>query len=114
VEQKYLRAVQAMMTSSRVQAVGVSEVLWTSEDKTIAGVEDGAVLAPAAVVEVCRAELREELSCHLEAPDGFAIDVGFDFYLYVTSPMPLDDVVEAIRAMGLFVEYGIPSPYHIE
>ncbi len=72
------------------------------------------VVGAEAAVELCRAQLREELCCHLAAENGFAVDVGFALYVYITSPVPLDDAADATRASGLFVEHGVPSPYFIE
>jgi len=112
VESEYLKALRLVLAEAQVASLRVTDLVRSS----IASAASRAIIEDVTVdvegvVAVCRAQLREELSCHLAADDGFSVDVGFDYYLYVTSPAPLNRSLEEIADLGLHVESGVPSPY---
>lgn len=111
-ESKYLEALRLLLSEGQVRLLRVKDVLRSSVATAASSwIADGITLDVQEALEVCRAQLREELSCHLVADTGYCIDVGFDFYLYVTSPIALHRSLDAIRDFGLYVETGVPSPY---
>lgn len=71
---------------------------------------NGAVLGLAALDEVVRQMLREELWCWLEGADAF-VHVGYDYYMYLGVPVPCPRAAELAEKSGLFVE-PFESPYH--
>lgn len=112
VEAKYLDAVRLALAEADVATLRVTDVVRSSISTSNTNwIAEGASVDPEQAVEVCRAQLREELSCHLLDDSGFSVDVGFDFYLYITSPTPLERSLAEIRLSGLYVEPGVASPY---
>lgn len=112
VEAAYLDAVRLVLAEADVATLQVTDVVRSSISTTkTSWIVEGASVDTEQIVEVCRAQLREELACHLAGGSGFSIDVGFDFYLYITSPIPLDRSLAEIRHSGLYVEPEVPSPY---
>lgn len=111
-EAQYLEAVCLMLREANVVNMLISDVVRSSlASPASEWIEDGRVIDLEEVLAVCRYELREELSCHLESTSGFCLDVGFDFYLYVTTPVSSHGVYSRIYALGLFIEEGVESPY---
>lgn len=60
--------------------------------------------------DVCRLVLREILWCKLEAAGGFYLHFGYDYYMYVSSPVRCEKSIAYGRRQGLFVE-EMESPY---
>jgi hypothetical protein len=58
------------------------------------------------------AMLREEFWCRLETNDAF-VHVGYDYYMYVGVPHPIERSIQFAHQRGLFVEHFV-SPYHPE
>jgi len=59
---------------------------------------------------ICRLVLREILWCKLESENGFYIHFGYDYYMYVGSPVLSQKSIAYGRQRGLFVE-EMESPY---
>lgn len=60
-------------------------------------------------VEPIRAALRQEAWFHLDASPRFSVEVGYDFYVHITSAEPGTEVLAEIERLGLFLEPE--SPY---
>ena len=112
LESRYLRAIRLSLVEGSVRLVRVTDLVRSSLATPKSDwITDGMQVDVDGALRVCRAQLREEVSCHLAAETGLAIDVGFDFYVYITSPTSLGRCLAAISELGLFVEEGVPSPY---
>lgn len=70
----------------------------------------GMALPRGAIADVCRLALREILWCKLESGGGFYIHFGYDYYMYIGSPVPSEEAIAYGRRQGLFVE-EMGSPY---
>lgn len=80
----------------------------------LAGYHDGAEVPLALGLELLRAMLRDNgLWCSLEVEGRFAVHVGWDQYVYVSSSEPCDRAVARTRALGLFPEDIDASPYDV-
>ena len=111
VEQLYLAALVALLDDAGRPELLVSDVqLSPSASAAARAVRDGARVTVPDAVEICRLELREELSCRLD-DERFYVHVGFDYYLYLGCERVSPAVIAAIEESGLFVERGVPSPY---
>ncbi|MBO0905547.1 DUF7683 domain-containing protein [Jiella sonneratiae] len=75
---------------------------------TIAPEEDG-ILLRADIAAVCRMVLREIFWCRLEVAERFFVHFGWDYYVYVGSPVPWDGSAD-IHPIPLFVG-ECPSPH---
>jgi hypothetical protein len=73
-------------------------------------VRRGMTLSGGALGDVCRLVLREVLWCKLESKDGFYLHFGYDYYMYIGSPVPSEKSIVYGRQQGLFVE-EMESPY---
>jgi hypothetical protein len=112
VENLYLSAVRQFMEAAGSPDLLVSELqLAPLATPAAQAVQDGALLTAQEALEVCRLELREELSCRLDDDERFYVHVGMDYYVYLGTLNPSSAVVEAIEESGLFVEEGVSSPY---
>ncbi|MCX4564780.1 RNA-binding protein [Streptomyces albogriseolus] len=81
----------------------------------LAGYHDGAEVSLAVALELIRVMLREQGAwCRLETGDVFAVHVGWDQYVYVSSDQPCTDAVARTRELGLFAEPLAASPYAAE
>ncbi|SHG76971.1 RNA-binding protein [Streptoalloteichus hindustanus] len=78
----------------------------------LAGYHDGAQVPLALGVDLVRVMLREAGAwCRLEVEGRFFVHIGFDQYMYVGSAEPCDRAVAHARALGLFPERLVASPY---
>ncbi len=112
VEALYLNAVSLLLEDSEVRQLIVSDVQLTPlASETARAIREGALVSASDALEICRLELRDEVSCRLEDDGRFYVHIGFDYYLYVGSKQVSAAAIEAIEQSGLFVEQGIPSPY---
>jgi len=62
------------------------------------------------LADVCRLVLREILWCKLESTNGFYIHFGYDYYMYVGSPVSSQRAIDYGKQNGLYVE-EMESPY---
>ncbi|MFL5993340.1 MAG: S1 RNA-binding domain-containing protein [Streptomyces sp.] len=77
-----------------------------------AGFHDGAVVPTAVALELVRAMLRDNGAwCRLEAEGAFAVHVGWDQYLYISSSRPCEEALAHTRSLGLFADRLHASPY---
>jgi hypothetical protein len=85
---------------------------WLLADIPIAPsrVEEGMSASDEELGNICRLVLREAIWCRLESEAGFYIHFGWDYYMYVGSPVPSEESVLYGREQGLFIEV-MPSPY---
>ena len=112
VEDLYVGAVRTLLEAAGLPDLRVSELHVTPlATPSARAVLEGAQLTAERALEVCRLELREELSCRLDNDDRFYVHVGFDYYLYVGTAQPDSAAIESIEESGLFVEHDVPSPY---
>lgn len=66
-------------------------------------------------LELVRAMLRDYGAwCRLEAEGAFAVHVGWDQYLYISSSRPCEEALARSRELGLFPERLDASPYAFE
>ncbi|GAB2561766.1 hypothetical protein [Kribbella endophytica] len=76
---------------------------------------DGAVVPVDIAVELVRVMLRENGAwCQLEVEGRFAVDIGYDQYLYVGSNLPCERAVATASSLGLFPVRLERSPYDDE
>lgn len=76
------------------------------EGATLAGTEQKGPIDRA-----CRLNLRELLWCRLSGPDGFVLEFGYDYYMYVTTAVPSEAAPQLGRGLGLYVEKLSYRPY---
>lgn len=80
-----------------------------------AGFHDGAEVPLDIALELVRVMLRDSGAwCRLEREDTFAVHVGWDQYLYVSSSRPCEKALARTRELGLFPERMEVSPYAFE
>ncbi|MER5477751.1 RNA-binding protein [Streptomyces sp. NPDC002734] len=76
---------------------------------------DGVEVSLDTGLELVRAMLRDNGAwCRLEVDDVFAVHVGWDQYLYVSSNVPCSEAVARTCELGLFPEPLHSSPYAFE
>jgi len=73
-------------------------------------VEESMNVSGEALESICRLVLREAIWCRLESEEGFHIHFGFDYYMYVGSPVSSENSGVYGHQQGLFIE-AMPSPY---
>ncbi|GHD08726.1 hypothetical protein GCM10010313_29320 [Streptomyces violarus] len=70
-----------------------------------AAFHDGAQMPLDIALELVRVMLRDSGAwCRLEAEDTFAVHVGWDQYLYISSSRPCEEAPARTRELGLFPE----------
>jgi small subunit ribosomal protein S1 len=80
-----------------------------------AGFHDGAQVLLDIALDLVRVMLRASGAwCRLEAEDSFAVHVGWDQYLYISSSRPCEEALARTRELGLFPERLDASPYAFE
>ncbi|MFF5968382.1 RNA-binding protein [Streptomyces collinus] len=81
----------------------------------LAGFHDGAQVSLDTALELVRVMLRDNGAwCRLEAEGRFAVHVGWDQYLYISSSLPCEEALAVTRELGLFPERLDASPYAFE
>lgn len=70
----------------------------------------GMALSGEALDDICRLVLREIFWCKLESESGFYIHFGYDYYMYIGSPVPSEKAIAYGGRQGLFIE-EMASPY---
>jgi small subunit ribosomal protein S1 len=81
----------------------------------LTGFHDGAEVPLDIGLELVRVMLRDSGAwCRLEAEGAFAVHVGWDQYLYISSSRPSETALARTRTLGLFPERLDASPYGIE
>ncbi|MFE5815939.1 RNA-binding protein [Streptomyces sp. NPDC056479] len=81
----------------------------------LTGFHEGAEVPLDIGLELVRLMLRDSGAwCRLEAEGTFAVHVGWDQYLYVSSSRPCEEALARTRALGLFPERLDASPYGFE
>ncbi|MFE7897077.1 RNA-binding protein [Streptomyces sp. NPDC057424] len=79
------------------------------------GFHDGAEVPLGIGLELVRAMLRDNGAwCRLEVEGTFAVHVGWDQYVFISSVRPCDEALARTRALGLFPERIDASPYDME
>ncbi|MFC8143713.1 RNA-binding protein [Streptomyces paradoxus] len=79
------------------------------------GFHDGARVPLDSALELVRVMLRDNGAwCRLEAQGRFAVHVGWDQYLYISSSRPCEEALAVTRELGLFPERLDASPYAFE
>lgn len=73
-------------------------------------VREGMIIPLSEVVNIAKLALRDELGCKLISQSGLQVHFGYDFYMYIISSYKCEDMVDNIKASGLFVE-SLESPY---
>lgn len=78
----------------------------------LTGFHDGARVPVVVGLELLRAMLRDNGAwCRLEVEDVFAVHVGYDQYVYISTSEPCARALSRTRALGLFPERIEASPY---
>lgn len=132
-EAAYLRAVAAFARDTGVDRLvvrepGVASFVHFGLEPTVQGYgldglfpsgledfHDGVAVSLDTALELVRAMLRDEgLWCRLEVDDVFAVHVGWDQHLYVSSNVPCAGAMARTRELGLFPEPIDSSPYAFE
>ncbi|MFG2755996.1 RNA-binding protein [Streptomyces wuyuanensis] len=81
----------------------------------LAGFHDGAEVPLGIGLELVRLMLRDSGAwCRLEAEGAFAVHVGWDQYLYISTSRPCEEAPARTRVLGLFPERLDASPYGFE
>jgi small subunit ribosomal protein S1 len=94
-----------------VKGFGLDGLLPSGPD----GFHDGAEVPLDTGLELVRIMLRGDgVWCRLEVDDVFAVHVGWDQYVYVSSAVPCTKAVARTRELGLFPEPMDVSPYAFE
>ncbi|WP_329394600.1 S1 RNA-binding domain-containing protein [Streptomyces melanogenes] len=133
VEEAYLRAVDAFASAAGIDRLAIREpqiagaarfgLEAASEGDGLGGLfpsglsgfHDGAEISLLVGLELVRAMLRGDgVWCRLEVEDRFAVHVGWDQYVYVSSDKPCENALESTRALGLFPERLQASPYEAD
>lgn len=96
------------LETHRVPAARAEDMQDIAFDPKLAGI--GLALSCEALEDVCRLVLREIIWCKFESESGFYIHFGYDYYMYVGSPVPSEKAIAYGRQQGLFVE-EMESPY---
>jgi len=73
-------------------------------------IEEGMNVSTEALESICRLVLRETIWCRLETEEGFYIHFGWDYYMYVGSPVASETSVIYGSQQGLYIE-AMLSPY---
>lgn len=129
VEAAYLRAVAAFAAdagldnliirepgaagSNRFGAAPAAPRLTGTFPPDLTGYHDGAEVTLDVALELVRAMLRGTTGvwCRLEAEGEFAVHVGWDQYVYISTHVSSEDAVARTRGLGLFPEPLDASPY---
>ncbi|MEU5536965.1 S1 RNA-binding domain-containing protein [Streptomyces sp. NPDC020362] len=130
VESAYLQAVAAFAAATGVEHLVVREPQITGFahfgrepaidghglhglfPPDLSGFHDGAEVSVPVGLELIRAMLRDNGAwCRLEVEGAFAVHVGWDQYVYVSSDKPCWDALAYTRTLGLFPERVEASPY---
>ncbi|MFI8292483.1 RNA-binding protein [Streptomyces sp. NPDC085614] len=133
VEGAYLQAVQAFAADTGVDRLSVREPevspfahfgvdpplggfgLGTLLPGGLAGFHDGAEVSLDSGLELVRLMLRDSGAwCRLEVEGAFAVHVGWDQYVYISSSRPCHVALARTRELGLFPERLGASPYCFE
>ncbi|MFI8092944.1 S1 RNA-binding domain-containing protein [Streptomyces sp. NPDC086080] len=133
VESAYLQAVAAFAAASGIGRLAIREPQLTGAvhfglEPTVeghglgslfppglSGFHDGAEVPLSVGLELVRAMLRDNgVWCRLEVEDRFAVHVGWDQYVYVSSDDPCESALARTRALGLFPERLQASPYEAD
>ncbi|MFD5227712.1 RNA-binding protein [Streptomyces qaidamensis] len=133
VEAAYLKAVAAFATDTGIDHLTVREPQVPSLahfgvepavdgfglaelfPSGLAGFHDGAQVPLDSALELVRVMLRDNGAwCRLEAEGRFAVHVGWDQYLYISSSRPCEEALAVTRELGLFPERLDASPYAFE
>jgi hypothetical protein len=96
------------LESHRVSQARPEDVRGIAFDPKLA--RAGMSLSCEGIDDVWRLVLRELLWCKLESESGFYIHFGYDYYMYIGSPVPSENAVAYGRQRGLFIE-EMASPY---
>ncbi|MEU8848011.1 S1 RNA-binding domain-containing protein [Streptomyces sp. NPDC048564] len=79
------------------------------------GFHDGAQVSLEVALELVRVMLRDKGAwCRLEVEGAFAVHVGWDQYLYISSVQPCEQALARARVLGLFPERLDSSPYEMD
>jgi hypothetical protein len=123
IEQKYILAGREFIEESGIPSLTVSAVERIDLDPGNDGelfsaelladsrpLQNGQVLGPDEIENVCRLNLREIIWCKLESPGKFYIHFGYDYYMYIGSIDPCSRSLDFVNSIGLFSE-ETASPY---
>ncbi|MER5536705.1 hypothetical protein [Streptomyces mirabilis] len=133
IEAAYLQAVLAFAVEARIERLSVREPQVPSLahfglerplenfgleglfPTGLTGFHDGAEVPLDIGLELVRRMLRDSGRwCRLEAEGTFAVHVGWDQYLYVSSSRPCEEALARTCELGLFPERLDASPYGFE
>lgn len=110
VEELYLEAVRIGLEASGVDRLRIRD--FEDHGDSPATLEEGRWVPVPEALEICRAMLREAgFWCRLEDGDRAYVHVGYDYYLYLGTPVEVGPLWSDLEAAGLFVEADSPSPY---
>lgn len=110
VEGLYLEAVRTGLEAAGVERLRVCGL--EDHGEAPGSLTEGQWLAVPEAAEVCRALLREAgFWCRLEDGDRAYVHVGYDYYLYLGTPVDVGAALAPLEEAGLFVEAGFSSPY---
>lgn len=125
VEGLYVAAVEGIVNTIGPDAIRAHDIeFWEAESQLLAdlGLEDvfdesprpteGEPVAGARLANVVRRCLREVAWLELAAERRLLVHFGYDLRMFVASSLPLNPVLETVRASGLFVydsEVSLPT-----
>lgn len=113
-EDAYLRIELAYIESAVafLDEAGISEMTVVgleNHGKVDAAPKDGMPIKAADIPLILRSMLREDFWCKLECPAAF-IHIGYDYYMYIGTPIECVRASAFAQSNGLFVEM-FESPY---
>ncbi|MDQ8020638.1 MAG: hypothetical protein REI94_02290 [Moraxellaceae bacterium] len=107
VEQAYLDAASAFLAEAGIDTLTIRDL--ENHGRAAHAPREGSRIRAEDVPEVVRSLLREDFWCRLEAASAF-IHVGYDYYMYIGTPVEAGAAVAVAQSNGLFVE-TFASPY---
>jgi len=122
VEDAYVEAIHLFMDSCNVKTLTLKDLEVNDESEGIVSLPAdhrhsnhesyvaGAQLSGKTLDGAARLTLREQIWCRLEAPGGFFVHFGYDFYMYIGTPGTLGP--PGVSSLLFVEEFG--SPYHRE
>ena len=107
VEQAYLKVAAAFLREAGIAELTV--VSLENHGQCSTAPRDGSRIKADEIPGVLRSLLREEFWCKLESATAF-IHIGYDYYMYVGTPVESSEGSAVARSNGLYVEQ-FNSPY---
>lgn len=121
IEALYIHAIELFMGCHKIDALQINTLEKNKAlDKDIhndicmeqlfSNVKENDWIEKRDIKVLCKLILRDKLWCKLRYSRKMFVHFGWDFYMYIGSSAPCEDVITSIEQSGLFVEI-FKSPY---